>query len=235
MQAKEILEELKALGSDNIRNIYTNHGAQGTYWGVKIGDMKPIQKKIKKNYELSKELYKSGVSDAMYFAGLIADEKKMTKADLTQWAKTATWHMISEYTVAWIAAESNHGWELALEWIESPDEKMAISGWSTLASVVSLKKDDDLDIAALRKLLQRVVKDIHDAPNYVRYAMNAFVIALGVYVAALTDEAIEAGKKIGKVHVTLGNTACKVPFSPDYIAKVAARGSIGKKKKMARC
>lgn len=223
------------MGTDTIRNIYTNHGAKGEYWGVKIGDMKPIQKRIKKNYELSKELYKSGVSDAMYFAGLIADEKKMTKADLDQWAKTATWHMISEYTVPWIAAESAHGWELGLEWIESKDEKIATSGWCTLSNVVALRKDEELDIAMLRKLLQRVTSEIHKAPNYVRYAMNGYVISLGVYVAALTEEAMEAGKKIGKVEVNMGNTACKVPFPPDYINKVAARGTIGKKKKMARC
>lgn len=33
----------------------------------------------------------------------------------------------------------------------------------------------------------------------------------------------------------LGNNACQVPFAPDYIAKVAQRGSIGKKRKTAKC
>jgi hypothetical protein len=40
---------------------------------------------------------------------------------------------------------------------------------------------------------------------------------------------------IGKVTVDMGNTACNVPFAPDYIKKVQQRGTIGKKRAMARC
>jgi hypothetical protein len=39
----------------------------------------------------------------------------------------------------------------------------------------------------------------------------------------------------GLVEVDMGNTACKVPFAPDYIQKVKDRGTIGKKRKSARC
>ena len=35
--------------------------------------------------------------------------------------------------------------------------------------------------------------------------------------------------------VDMGDTACKVPFIPDYIRKVEARGTIGKKRKTVRC
>ena len=41
-----------------------------------------IQKKVKKDYQLAKDLYATGNADAMYLAGLIADEDKMTKKDL---------------------------------------------------------------------------------------------------------------------------------------------------------
>ena len=89
--------------------------------------------------------------------------------------------------------------------------------------------------AALKQLLARVEKTIHKAPNQVRYAMNGFVIALGCYVKALTEAALKTGEKIGTVTVDMGNTACKVPFAPDYIKKVQKRGTIGKKRKTARC
>ena len=51
----------------------------------------------------------------------------------------------------------------------------------------------------------------------------------------LTDLAIETARKIGKVSVDMGGTACKVPLAADYIKKVQARGSIGKKRKTAKC
>ena len=93
----------------------------------------------------------------------------------------------------------------------------------------------ELDLAELKRLLKRVEKTIHDEPDDVRYAMNGFVIALGCYVASLTDLAIKAGEKIDRVTVDMGNTACKVPFAPDYIRKVQQRGTIGKKRKSAKC
>ena len=100
MTVSEILEQIKELGSDQTKKIFTNHGAKEPFYGVKVADLKVIQKKVKKNHDLAMQLFDSGVSDAMYLAGLVAEPKKMTKAQLQKWAKQATWYMISEYTVA---------------------------------------------------------------------------------------------------------------------------------------
>ena len=65
--------------------------------------------------------------------------------------------------------------------------------------------------------------------------MNGFVIAAGSFVNELTRAAIDTGKKNGVVMVDMEGTACKIPFVPDYIKKVADKGYIGKKKKTAKC
>lgn len=235
MTLKEIMAELKAMASETTRNTLLKHGGPASMMGVKIEDLKKIQKKVKKDYQLSLELYDTGISDAQYLAGLIADEKLMTKKDLQHWADTAQWHMQSEFTVPWIAAESAHGWELALKWIDSKKESIQSSGWATLASLASIKNDDELDLKEWKNLLKRVEKDIHSSPNKVRYVMNGFVIATGSYITALSAEAQKTAKAIGKVSVYMGDTACKVPFAPDYIQKVIDKGYLGKKRKMARC
>jgi hypothetical protein len=104
-----------------------------------------------------------------------------------------------------------------------------------LRSLVSIKDDSELDLAELKRLLERVRKSIHQAPNDVRSSMNGFVIAVGSYVKSLTDTAIQTGEKIGPVSVDMGNTSCQVPFAPDYIRRVQKRGTIGKKRKSAKC
>src|SRR5581483_12158898 len=167
--------------------VWTNHGAREPFYGVKIGDMKKIQKQVKKDHRLALELYDTGIADAMYFAGLIADDPQMTKKDLQRWVKEATWSMLSEYTVPWVAAGSPHGHELAVEWIESKKEHVAAAGWATLSSLASVTDDDDLDLDELAGLLERVKKTIHKQPNRERHAMNCFVIAVGSYVAPLYD------------------------------------------------
>ena len=55
---------------------------------------------------------------------------------------------------------------------------------------MSVKDDVELDLAELKRLLQRVQKSIHQQPDFVRYAMNGFVIALGTYVQALSDDGV---------------------------------------------
>ena len=77
--------------------------------------------------------------------------------------------------------------------------------------------------------------DVHKVQNSVSYAMDAFVIAVGSYVKSLTKNATATAKKIGKVEVDMHGTACKVPLAMDAIKKAADRGTLGKKRKTARC
>ena len=102
---------------------------------MKIEDLKKFQKRIKKDYQLALDLYDTGIYDAMYLAGLIADDAQMTKKDL-QVAGSARRlrRALGEFTVPWVAAESPHGQELALEWIDSKKEHIASAGWTTSAA-----------------------------------------------------------------------------------------------------
>ena len=235
MTKDEVMLELSRFGNEQTKKVLTRHGAREPFYGVKVGDLKTIVKKIKTDHQLALELYKTGNSDAMYLAGLIADEKIVSKEELQDWVKGAYWYMLSEYTVPWLAAESPYGWELALEWIESPEEGIASAGWSTLSSVVSLIPDEEMDQDKLVQLLDRIAKKIHQSQNRVRYTMNGFVIAVGSYVSALTDKANVVAASIGKVSVDMGGTACKVPLAKAYIKKMEDKGYIGMKRKAARC
>ncbi|MFT3824477.1 MAG: DNA alkylation repair protein [Chitinophagaceae bacterium] len=235
MTLQEVMTTLKSMGSESTKKTLLRHGATEPFFGVKVGDMKKLLKPLKNNQQLAMELYDTSNSDAMYLAGLVANGALMTKKQLQGWVSKAPWHMISEYTVPWVTSESPLAWELALEWIDSKKEHIAAAGWCTLSAIVSLKPDAELDITALKALLQRVEKNIHQSQNRVKYTMNGFVIALGAYVVPLTSEAVAAGKRIGTVTVNMGDTACEVPSSPGYIQKIKDRGSIGKKKKTVKC
>ncbi|CAM2070700.1 DNA alkylation repair protein [Sulfidibacter corallicola] len=235
MQLSEVMQELEGYANPNTKRIYTNHGAREPIFGVRVGDLKKIVKKVKADHELSLRLFETGNVDAMYLAGLIAEPKRMTPDLLRTWARQAYWYMVSEYSVAGVAAEGSHGWELGLEWIEAPEDHVSSCGWATLGALLSLRRDEDLDLTAISGLMRRVEETIAEAPNRTRYTMNNFVICVGCYVAPLLDEARAVAARIGKVSVDMGGTACKVPFAPDYIEKVVSMGRVGKKRKKARC
>jgi len=235
MTLEEVMADLRAHGSEQTKKTLMRHGAREPLFGVKIEHLKTIVKRVKKDHALALALYDTGNSDAMYLAALVCDPAKLTKTQLNKWVKGAYWHMLSCYTVAWAAAESRFGRELALEWIESPKEQTVSAGWCTYASLLSIRPDEELDHDEIVELLERIESDIATAPNRVKYVMNGFVIAVGSYVPALTAKVKATAKAVGKVTVDMGDTDCKVPDAGAYIDKMIAMGKQGKKRKTVMC
>jgi 3-methyladenine DNA glycosylase AlkD len=235
MTLDEVMMMLEELGSEQTKNTLIRHGAEEPFFGVKVGDLKKLVKHVKKDQELALTLYETGNSDAMYLAGLSVNPKLITKETLQEWAEKAYWYMLAEYTVAGVAAESPFARELAMEWIQSENEMIATCGWSTYSNYLSITPDEKLDLDEIRKLLHQVETTIHQEKNRVRYVMNSFVICAGTYVEQLHGEASEAAVKVGKVHVDVGQTACKVPIADEYIRKIAERNKVGAKRKTCIC
>ncbi len=232
----DVMRDLERLGTEQTRKTFARHGAPvDQMFGVKVGDLKTIVKKIKGHQSLALELYDTGNSDAMYLAGLVANGALMTKKQLESWAKKATWHMISDYTVPWVTCESPFAAELAQKWIDAKQPAIMCSGWTTWSGIVAMQADEQLDLAVIESLLRRVEDHVHSSPNRVRYTMNGFVISVGGYVLPLQKKAKDTAKRIGKVHVDVGQTDCKVPNALEYIDKMIARGNAGKKRKTIKC
>ena len=226
---------LKKAGTAQTRKTFARHGAPENFFGVKVGDLKVIAKQIKGNQELAYELYETGNSDAMYLAGIVADGSQMNKKQLDGWAKAAPWHMVSEYTVPGVAVDSPHARDLAVKWIKSKKELIACCGWNTYAGVLATTPDEDLDLKEIESLLKQIETDIDKAPGRVRYTMNGFVISVGGYVKPLAKKAKATAKKLGKVEVEMGDTACKVPLATEYIEKMEKAGRAFKKRKTIKC
>ena len=235
MKLKEVMAELAAKGSPQIKVILLRHGAKEPFFGVRIGDMKPIAKKLKGEQALALELFATGNGDAQYLAGVIADGRQMTAKQLQIWADTATWSMISMTAVPWVASEHPDGFDLAIKWIESKSEEVARSGWNTLSALAATIPDTDLPIARFGQLLDRVVRELPKAPDGARYAMNHFVISVGTYIAPLGAKAIATARKLGKVEVNMGDTACRVPDAESYIRKSRRGAPVAPKRKTVRC
>ncbi|WP_254411616.1 DNA alkylation repair protein [Dyadobacter diqingensis] len=232
---KDVMNELASLGDESVVKMFKSHGAHEPLYGVKVSDMKKILKRNKNNHTLALALYDTGNSDAMYLAGLMVNPSLMTIPLLDEWVKRANWYMISEYAVGWVAAESPYGIDVARKWITSKHEMIADAGWAVWSNLFRLKPDEELDKNEIENLLFHVEREIHQAPNRVRYAMNGFVIAMGAHYEPLAEEAFVVAERIGQVSVNMGETACKVPFAPDYIKKTWAAGKRGSKKKTVRC
>ena len=235
MTLKEVMQELEALGSEQTKKTFMRHGAKEPISGVKVGDLKVLHRKIKGDQALALELYATGHADAQYLAGMVADGRKMTAEQVQAWAETASWGMVGEYTVPWVASEHPEGLKLALQWIDSKEESIAATGWCTLGALAATVPDDKLPEKQFSSLLDRVAKKLKASPDRVKYTMNGFVISCGTYVAPLADKAIATAWALGKVEVDMGKTDCRVPDAESYIIKSRRGAPVAPKRKTIRC
>ncbi len=238
MEYEDIVEEVKKFGTAQSIKIYKNHGAKDPIFGVSVANLKKVGKKILKqdnSHEIALKLFESGNYDLMYLAGLIVDSSLMTKSDFEKWIEIANCYMIADYAIGLPLAECDFASELAITWINSSEELKISAGYTSYCRLLDSTSDELLNKDEILSLLNNIEKNIHDAPNRARYAMNSFVIAVGTFYLPLQKEAIEVANKIGKVTVYLGNTSCKVPLATEYINKAIKNDKCGIKRKRKRC
>lgn len=94
---------------------------------------------------------------------------------------------------------------MASKWVDSKKVIIASGGGTTLAHCVSVADEAEINGELLKDYLKR------------------------------TKKVKAAAKKIGKVEVDHGNTACKTPEIIATIEKIEGKDRIGRKRKAARC
>lgn len=227
MTKEEVMEYLKEKGNAQTKNIYLNHGAKEPLYGVKSGDLRELAKKIKTDHELAIELYKTGNSDAMYFAGFIEDPKKVTLQQMDEWVEAAYWNMISESCVATVAAKTPFAFELAKKWVDSDDEQTVCAGYAIYNYQLSRLDDSLIDMDEIKALLDRVEDRIHSEGVEIQNAMNNFLVLTGIYVKPLHEYAVKIAEKVGKIKPRIAENNCNVQTASEYLEKYAKLGKIG--------
>lgn len=231
MKYDEVMKKLEELGTAQSRKIYTRHGCDIDQFGVSIADLKKVLKSIKKDTDLGYQLLKSKNADAIYLSQWIVDQDKLTMDDLRELINTTEYYMILDTVVPNIVIDNKPlAWRCLREWIDHPNFRFRQSAYSLFGLILSKYPNEEINEDEVRKRVEHVRKVIHTEQNRVRYSMNSFIIAAGIYNALLTDYVKDASVEIGKVEVFMGETSCKVPFAPDYIEKVRSMNRIGKKR-----
>ena len=220
MSLTDVMRALEKAGSEQTRKTYTRHGATGPMFGVSFGTLGALQKRIRVDHELALKLWDTGNVDGRNLAMKIADPAVMKPSDLDRWARENAMRMCNLY-IGSLASESPHGPKKAREWLASSDVKLRAAGW-TLVGILA-NRDEATPDEAFAKHLEQIEKSIHSAADEVKGAMNGALIAIGGRSAALRKAACAAAKRIGKVEVDHGGTACETPDAIPYIEKMWAR------------
>jgi len=208
MTLAETMSALEKAGSAQTRKTYARHGATGPMFGVSFATLKTLLKRIKVDQELALALWETGNLDARNLAVKIADPARMSPADLDRWASVSTTRFCGNY-VAFLAAEGPHARSRCDAWIASRDESRRGTGWMLVGAMAM--RDEDTPDAWFTQRLTEIETSIQASSNSLREALLHALIAIGCRTAALRKSAEAVGKRIGKVEIDHGDTACKTP------------------------
>lgn len=218
----EAMSALEKAGSAQTRKTYARHGAEDPMFGVSFATFKTLVKRIGVDHNLARALWDTGNFDARILAVKVADPSSATSDDLDRWARSARTRMLTTY-VGQLAGESPHAAAKARRWLASEDARERAAGWAILGSMAM--REETIPDPWFAEQLVAIQASIHSAPNADREAMNMAVITIGCRNSALRKAAIAAAKRIGKVDVDHGDTACKTPDAASYIEKTWAHST----------
>ena len=226
LEFKTVIQELEDLGTEQNRKIYRRHGVGEDLFGVSFGNIRKLQKKIKKDHALALELWATGNHDARILATMIADpkiEEEDSRHDwIESWAADLDNYIIAD-AFAELVSKTAAAREKAERWNQSEEEWTGRAGWTLMAKIAM--KDRTLPDEYFEELLSTIEAEIHTRQNRVRDAMNSALIATGIRNEKLQERALRAAGNIGKVDVDHGATGCVTPDAASYILKTVNRKS----------
>ncbi|MBX3393850.1 MAG: DNA alkylation repair protein [Phycisphaerae bacterium] len=219
MKSKDVLAQLKSLGDAARRKHNIKAGAPENQFGVKLGDIRTIAKKIKTDQALALELWSTGNVDAQLLATLIIKVTSLSAEQLDTLTRSATCTQVADWLNAYVVAQHPEKDALREKWMKDKDRWAARAGWNLTANGVN-KAATDFDPAAL---LDRIEKEMPNALPEVQWTMNNTLAAIGIKHAAHRKRAIAIGEKIGLYRDWPVSKGCTPPYVPVWVEAMVKR------------
>jgi 3-methyladenine DNA glycosylase AlkD len=204
---------LKSLGDETLRAYNARNGAGDNQFGVKLGDIRTLAKKIKTNHPLALALWKSGNLDAQFLATLLIKPSLLSADEMERMVKSVTYPWLADWLHAYVLKEHPDHETLRQKWMVSDDRMAARAGWRLTAGRVA-KNPDGLDPAAL---LDRIESEMGAAAPEVQWTMNMCLAEIGIHFPKLRKRAIAIGEKLGVYRDYPVSKGCTSPFAPIWI------------------
>jgi 3-methyladenine DNA glycosylase AlkD len=219
MTLEEILKQLEALGNEGTRAYNEKNGAGKNQFGVKLGDIRTLAKKIKTNHELALALWKSGNIDAQHLATLLIKPGLLSADEMERMVKSVTYTWLADWLHSYVLKEHPDHETLRQKWMTSDDRMAARAGWRLTAGRVA-KSPEGLDLVAL---LDRIEAEMGTAAPEVQWTMNMCLAEIGIHFPKLRKRAIAIGEKLGIYRDYPVSKGCTSPFAPIWIDFMVSR------------
>jgi len=220
MTVDEILAQLESLGDDARRAHNARAGAPDDQFGVKLGDVRAIARKLGTDHELGLRLWETGNVEAQLLASLVIKPKSLSAAELDALTRSASYAQVADWLNANVVAEHPEKESLRRKWMKAKDRWAARAGWNLTAGLVNKGAADGLDLPGL---LDRIEEEMPKAPPEVQWTMNNSLAAIGIHHPELRDRAVAIGERIGLYRDWPTSKGCTPPYVPVWVDAMVKR------------
>ncbi len=217
MSFEEVFAELEASGSEGVRAIYARYGARENQFGVGLGKLRALAKKLKTNHPLAMQLWASGNADAMILATILMDYNQLTAQEIEAMLKPLTYYKLIDELVYNVIVNTHFADEFRLSWLDSAQEMIGRAGWNLQIAVVDQHDGTGIDFDAT---LNKIEVEMKTAPRRKQESMNQCLVEIGIRFPEFTQRGIKIGEKLGRLDDKPVMKGCVSSYAPEWIAAV---------------
>lgn len=219
MTLQETTTQLESLSDEKVFTRNKKHGAGDDQYGIKLGDLRKLAKKIKTDHRLALQLWDTKMMEARLLAILIMNSEDLSAQNLDKMVKSIQTPQVADWFNAYVLKNHPEKEQLREEWSNDKNIWAARSGWSLTAGKAS-REPQNLD---LDRLLDRIEKDMPTAPPEVQWTMNTALAQIGINSPEHTKRATNIGEELGIYRDYPVSKGCTSPFAPLWINEMLSR------------
>lgn len=219
MNVKETLKQLKSLGDEKVRAQNAKRGAGDNQFGVKLGDIRTLAKKIKVNHELALALWETDIVEARLLATLLIVPKTLSAEEMDRMVRSVNFMQVADWLQSYVVKLHPDHETLRRQWMAEGNPLAARAGWALTAGRV-VKNPEGLDLPAL---LDRIETELATAAPEVQWTMNTCLAQIGICFPKHRKRALAIGEKLGIYRDYPCPKGCTSPFAPIWINEMVRR------------
>jgi 3-methyladenine DNA glycosylase AlkD len=217
---------LKRHSSKRTRDAMAGYAIPSNHaFGVSMGDMKALAKRIGRNHELAAALWDTGWYEARTLASLIDEPARVTPAQMDRWCKDFDNWAICDTACFALFDRTPYAWAKVTEWSRRRDEFGKRAAFALLwgLTVHDKQADNEPFVEGLR-----LIEDAAgDERHFVKKSVNMALRAIGKRNPALNAAATAVARRLAdsaeRTPRWIGKDALRELTSASVTRRVAAR------------
>jgi len=226
MDKNGVLANLKRQGTKRNIEGLARYGIQtNRAFGVPMGKLLSLAKRLGKDHALAAGLWESGWYEARLLAALVDDPRQVTRRQMNAWAADFDNWAVCDTACFHLFDRTPFAWQKVRQWATSPREFVKRAAFWMMASLtVHDKGAPDSQFLVCLPLIE---KGADDERNFVKKAVSSALRSIGKRGLALNTAALAVAKRLSQSEQPgsrwVGKDALRELASPKVRSRLARR------------